>query len=228
MEKENEVKELVKNEILPEIVNEIAQERELLTKTVQGIEDFVKGYSALKKLLEDFSLSENLNLTESFNEISKSIANIEETVQSYNQSLSPSYEKLATDLNLLIKQYKSILESQQNLNTFLSKIEKFMEAIEESNFSNLIEMLNNNLEKVEVIKQNVEENNKKIETLSNTISQFSDADAKQRKSLIEIAAQTQQTNVLLAEMMKKDNINIALLFSLMDEWWENKKKNKRN
>ncbi len=228
MEKKDEleIKELVKNDVLPSIVKEIASERELLTKAVEGIASFVERYKELNTLLEDFSSSENFDLSKSINNILKSIANVEQVVNEYNENLSTVYGSLANNLKNLIQKYQSLLDSQNKLSTFVSEIDKFMKIIDESKFQDLLEKLSANLDNIERLKVNLEQNNKSIEILKSSLDQLTATDKEQNSFLSAIAGQTQQTNKLLNDMAKNNNINTALLFSLMDEWYENKKKNK--
>lgn len=228
MEKKDEleIKELVKNDVLPGIVKEIAPERELLTKAVEGIASFVERYTELKTLLEDFSSSENFDLSKSINNISKSIANVEQVVNEYNENLSAVYGSLANNLKNLVQKYQSLLDSQNKLSTFVSEIDKFMKIIDESKFQDLLEKLSANLDNIEKLKVNLEQNNKSIEILKSSLDQLTATDKEQNSFLSTIVGQTQQTNKLLNDMAKNNNINTAILFSLMDEWYENKKKNK--
>lgn len=231
----NNIDENLKSEVLTQIINHFAEERELLSQSVQGIEEFVKTYTELKIFLDDFKGKENINVSDNLSNINKELNAMNEIVNSYNSNLSGKYKKLQEDFDQLLKKYQTLETSQKKLTNFVDKIDNFMQVLTKLDLNEMAASLNNNQTKVEKLnalvekdlKEQIEKNNKNVQSVIISFKQFIEASKKQQTEVNKIAQETKVTNDLLKEMSKSNNINQAVLFELMDKWAEERKRSKK-
>lgn len=224
-----------KNEILTQIINHFVEERELLTQSVKGIEEFTSTYSELKTFLDDFKGNTNISVSDNLSTIGNELNLINTTVNNYNENLSDKYKTLQEDFGKLLKKYESLTTSQDKLTNFIGKIDKFMQVLTNFDLNKIITNLNESQTKVESLidlvetdlKNQIETNNTQIKNAINSFNLFIETSKNQQTAVEEIAQETKATNALLQKMSKSNNINEAVLFELMDKWSEERKRSKK-
>lgn len=224
-----------KSKALDQILDHFAEERDLLSKTVKGIEEFASSYKEIKTILDEFKGEDNLSVSNSLLNINSELISIDESVKNYNTNLAEKYTEITEDFKNLFKKYDVLLESQKELTSFIEKIDNFMETLNSLNMNEIINSLNENERKVERLnelvekdlKEQIKHNNEVVGKVVTVFDEFIKTNNQQQMNVKQIADETQATNKLLKELSKSNNINEGVLFELMDKWAEDRKRNKK-
>lgn len=227
-------------EDLNKLAIEIEAEKKSLNEVVETIGIFVNRYKDLKELLNGFVETNKYDLSDDFvkiknttKEISDNLDNVKKSLSDFNNGYSSNFDELSDKMEKISQEFNQTLSSQKKINKFLSDIDSFMKTISTIDFALLEEHLNKSIEEMADIKnvvndleKNTEANNKELKTVTNSINNLVQERDNQNNLLETITKQLMSTNEILNSISKQNNIDTAVLFSLMDEWNENKKKRK--
>lgn len=207
-----------------ELYLELKKEKEVLEKVVNTINIFVEKYKDVKEVFSDFQL-EYIDFP--VKNIKETIIDLEEKVNHYNEVVAPEYRKLNDNIQLLFDKFNEILTKQEYLNKFLDEIDEFAITFKSINFNSLIESLENTISTTITLYNTMKSNLQELDNLKQEMTNLKENTIKQNGNLEELIRENRETNKLLIEISKNNNIDTAILFELMDEWYISKKSNKR-
>lgn len=222
----NQVTDNIKDNtsILVTVSEQIATQQNLLKQSVDGISNFVAMWPTLDTVLKPFKNVKDINIVDKLEKIHTSLDQANKIINNYNSNLT--------------EKYKNLDDAQEKIANFVTAIDVFLKNINNLNLQNVFAKLEQGQNMIENLNQLVQGDfaqqivvtNNTVTEIENAILDFiKNAEEQQKRysKINELVEQTQTTNNLLEDLSKTKNYNEAILFDLMDKWFEQKKGRKK-